>query len=905
MTLDRLRASLADRYRIERELGSGGMATVYLAEDLRHSRKVAIKVLREDLAASMGPHRFLREIQIAAQLQHPNILPLLDSGEADGRSSMADGRDGSTIDHRPSTLDPGPSTPFLYYVMPYVPGQSLRERLAREGELPVHEAVRLLCEVTDALAHAHQMGVVHRDVKPDNVMLSGRHALVTDFGVAKAISEATGRNTVTTLGVALGTPTYMSPEQAAADPNIDHRSDIYAVGVMAYEMLTGRPPFTGATPQQVLAAHVTEAPDAVSKRRPAIAPALEEIVMRCLAKRPADRYQSAEELLHLLEAQATPSTGITPTQTRPTAAAHSAQNRWVWVLPVTVAVATALAASLWVLARRDDAPPPIEARRTQVTFTGTADFTAALSPDGQQVAYADRRCGADYACAYDLVVQDVGGRGAARVLEGLAAIYDVTWSGNGRMLLVGGLHDGNQVAYYSVPTLGGEPPRFVTSAATQMFGTGDSLLIATQTTLSRMVLRATTLADPTRGDSLVLEHPGIEPFRFDVSPTGKWVVAGVTDGAVARVLVFDRQGALRDSVIATGTRVGGFAADDRLVLALDDSTAQGTLRLVEYRIQGDGRVAGRGRELATQLPRNALSVGPSGVTYLAGTTQTNVIAIARDGAGASGLSTRPVASSTGFLSSLMGSDGTYIILERPDPAAPGAVRQFVAPFEGGAERQVSTAALNSGSNRSRTVDGRGLVVLTSAGGVTTITEYDLASGQATPRGTMPDQGDIDGLEALADGSIAWQPDDGSSSIRIRAPDGAIRTVRTPQVVTQTMEDSPDGFGVIGWGFSTPNLDSVVVWHLPPGAIEAQSLVRAVFDYLPGHRWLPDGNTELVINETLATSAFYHLDVARGRLERRGTIPLNFIGAVSFANDGRRLVARTTVPTLDVWVMRWE
>ena len=304
MSLGRLSAALADRYRIERELGQGGMATVYLAEDLKHDRQVAIKVLREDLAASLGGGRFLREIKIAAQLQHPNILPLLDSGEADG---------------------------FLYYVMPFVAGQSLRERLAREGELPVYEAVRLITEVVDALAHAHEHGVVHRDIKPDNVMLSGRHALVADFGVAKAVSEATGRNTVTTLGVAVGTPTYMSPEQAAADPHIDHRSDIYAVGVMAYELLTGQPPFVGATPQSVLAAHVTQAPDPVANRRPGLPPGLDAVIMRCLAKRPADRWQTADELHSALEVFGTPSSGITPTQTRPTAAAGG-NRRLLWVV---------------------------------------------------------------------------------------------------------------------------------------------------------------------------------------------------------------------------------------------------------------------------------------------------------------------------------------------------------------------------------------------------------------------------------------------------------------------------------------------------------------------------------------------------------------------------------------------
>ncbi len=207
-TFDRLKAALADRYAIERELGSGGMATVYLAEDLKHHRKVAVKVLRPDLAAALGPERFLREIEVAARLDHPHILPLHDSGEAQG---------------------------FLYYVMPYVKGESLRDKLAAEGELPVSEAVRILRDIVDALAHAHREGVVHRDIKPDNVLLSDRHARVTDFGVAKAVSEATGRQALTTAGVPLGTPAYMAPEQAVADPHIDHRADIYAVGALAYE----------------------------------------------------------------------------------------------------------------------------------------------------------------------------------------------------------------------------------------------------------------------------------------------------------------------------------------------------------------------------------------------------------------------------------------------------------------------------------------------------------------------------------------------------------------------------------------------------------------------------------------------------------------------------------------------
>jgi serine/threonine-protein kinase len=290
-TLTRLRAALGDRYKIEREIGAGGMATVYLAQDLKHDRAVALKVLRPELAATLGPDRFPREIRIVAQLSHPHILPLHDSGEADG---------------------------FLYYVMPYVEGETLRAKLERDGELPVHDAVRLAEQIIDALAYAHKHGVVHRDIKPENVMLTGRHAVVADFGISKAVSEsATDVNKLTTVGIALGTPTYMSPEQAMGEPNVDHRADIYAIGAVTYEMLTGRPPFTGATAQKILAAHVTEQVRPVTERREAVSPLLSQIVMKCLEKNPADRWQTADEILPQLEQAATPSGGMTPTSTRP------------------------------------------------------------------------------------------------------------------------------------------------------------------------------------------------------------------------------------------------------------------------------------------------------------------------------------------------------------------------------------------------------------------------------------------------------------------------------------------------------------------------------------------------------------------------------------------------------------
>ncbi len=271
--LSRLKAALADRYRFERPLGSGGAATVYLAQDLKHSRQVAIKVLRPELAAAVGPERFLKEIEIVGRLQHPHILTLIDSGEADG---------------------------LLYYVMPYVEGESLRQRLTRERHLPVDESNRLAREVADALAYAHGEGVIHRDIKPENIMLSGGHAVVTDFGIARAMSEAGGER-LTQTGFAAGTPAYMSPEQASAEDDVDARADVYALGCVLYEMLAGEPPFGGGSNQAIFTKHMLDPVPSVRRLRPTVPQQLDSAVSRALAKVPTDRHATARSFGAVLE----------------------------------------------------------------------------------------------------------------------------------------------------------------------------------------------------------------------------------------------------------------------------------------------------------------------------------------------------------------------------------------------------------------------------------------------------------------------------------------------------------------------------------------------------------------------------------------------------------------------------
>ncbi len=315
-----LNTALEGRYRVESELGAGGMGVVYRAEDVRHARQVALKVLPPELSRELGAARFLREIRIAAGLSHRNIVPLFDSGDADGQ---------------------------LYFVMPLVRGESLRARLDREGSLPVDDAVRIAVEIGEGLGAAHAAGIVHRDVKPGNVLLESGHALVADFGVARAVDAAAGDG-LTRSGIAVGTTPYMSPEQASGSVELDGRSDLYALGCLTYEMLVGEPPFTGATPQAVLAGHLTRAPTPIAERRPEVPPGLARVVERALAKDPADRFATAEEMVAALERAMT-------AEAQAAELRRAARRRWAGVAGAAVALLVLGVTGSW-LAERATAP---------------------------------------------------------------------------------------------------------------------------------------------------------------------------------------------------------------------------------------------------------------------------------------------------------------------------------------------------------------------------------------------------------------------------------------------------------------------------------------------------------------------------------------------------------------------
>jgi serine/threonine-protein kinase len=336
--LARLSSALADRYRVEREIGAGGMATVYLAEDLKHHRRVAVKVLNPELAASIGAERFLREIETTANLRHPHILPLYDSGDAGG---------------------------FLFYVMPLVEGESLRARLTRERQLPIDDALRIAREVADALSYAHARGVIHRDIKPENILLESGHAVVADFGIARAI-RAAGADSLTMTGMSIGTPIYMSPEQATGDPDLDGRSDLYSLACVLFEMLAGQPPFTGPTAEAITRQHLVADPPPVTNLRPAVPAAVMSTLPRALAKNPADRFNPVAQFAEAIQPSVIATTSA-PTPIR--APSGSPRRRVAAVLALAAVAVIVVMLALW---RRSLTSAPA------ASGAGPANFIAVL-----------------------------------------------------------------------------------------------------------------------------------------------------------------------------------------------------------------------------------------------------------------------------------------------------------------------------------------------------------------------------------------------------------------------------------------------------------------------------------------------------------------------------------------------
>ena len=519
-------AALSGHYEIEREIGRGGMATVYLARDVKHDRLVALKVLDPELGAVLGVERFLSEIRVTANLQHPHLLPLFDSGEAAG---------------------------MLYYVMPYVDGESLRARLDREKQLPVDEALRLTVAVLSALEYAHEHGVIHRDLKPENILLQSGEPVVADFGIALAVSKAGGAR-VTQTGLSLGTPQYMSPEQATGDRTIDARSDVYSVGALLYEMLAGEPPHTGPSVQAIIAKVITERPRSLRVARDTVPENVDEAVSKALAKLPADRWSSARDFADALRGSITFAAlghgGSWSALGRRTRRALKSTAVWRALSAVFLLAAIALA---WLALRPPEDTGEMQLAR-QLTFDGNVVATA-ISRDGGWLAYVTDDCyGKDYSCTFTLQVREVDGTQSVKLVTWPLLQTPVRWSPDGSSVRRSGSPDSvTPAGLYVTARLGGTPRRIpVVAASAATFSPDGNVVVASGSPPHQSMLRF----DPgtlTRTDSVPLP-PGFAFLDLDFRPAADQIAAVAVASANNFIMLLDSRGKLLDSSSAVFIR---------------------------------------------------------------------------------------------------------------------------------------------------------------------------------------------------------------------------------------------------------------------------------------------------------------------------------------------------------------
>jgi serine/threonine protein kinase/Tol biopolymer transport system component len=570
--LPRLTEALSDRYRLERELGQGGMATVYLAQDLKHDRRVAVKVLRPELAAVIGADRFLSEIKTTANLQHPHILPLFDSGEADG---------------------------FLFYVMPYVEGETVRDRMTREKQLPVADAVRITTEVAAALDYAHRHGVIHRDIKPENILLHDGSALVADFGIALAASKA-GGSRMTETGMSLGTPHYMSPEQAMGEREITARSDVYALGCVLYEMLTGDPPFTGSTAQAIVARVVTETPRAMLPQRGTIPAHVEAAVLTSLQKLPADRFKTAAEF-----AEALADSRYASASTVAMTAASAPRSRSATLTPWLVA-GVALVAGLAIGARVLSRPAAVRPLRLSIPVPSELPPVAIrLSPDGGTLAYVSGQ--GDRLSIYTRRLDDL----RPRRLDGTEDGFTVSFSPDGQSIAYLGTNSSPR----KVPIGGGTSVAIPVEGGAGLtaieFDGLDRFVVATQGALATLAANGalTRFAVPDSAS-------GQTALALDQVLPDHWVLARYWRAPPnGPVLAIDPATGRRVTVLDANVAWAGYA-NGLLVWALPD----GTLFSAPWDLKKKGPV-GSGTPLGATvlsilgfLP--PVSVSPSGLAYV-------------------------------------------------------------------------------------------------------------------------------------------------------------------------------------------------------------------------------------------------------------------------------------------------
>jgi len=822
MTISRLSTALESSYAIERELGAGGMATVYLAQDLKHERQVALKVLRPELGAVLGAERFLAEIKITARLDHPHILTLIDSGAAEG---------------------------FLYYVLPFVRGESLREKLNREKQLGIDEAIAITKQVASALDYAHRQGVVHRDIKPENILIQEGEAMLADFGIALAVKEA-GGNRLTETGLSLGTPQYMSPEQATGDRMLDARSDVYSLAAVLFEMLAGEPPVTGPTAQAMIAKLMTEPPTHLRVVRPAVPEAVDGAVARALDKTPADRFASAGDFVRALEVRL------------PSAADEAKRpHRLIWGLATAGLVAVAAVGAVVVSGGLAKGGPVFALRdRTQLTTSGGVLYSA-ISPDGKQLAYFTKHCDGG-ACEYAVDLQDVGGTTTRRILDHITSTYGLIWSPDRRNLVVGTTINGRWGSYL-LSALGGTP-RFLGPGPATFWAGGDSLLIGPAGTDTMFHIRVTSI-DGAGRDSIRVTAPRAGPLAgIAVTPNGRWIIPLVIQAGRGLWQVVDRKGKVADQVLNTCT-CPGLATIDALWV---ERAGSGSAAIVRMELdQSSGSLAER-QDTVFSGTFNGFSVTDDGAALVIddGTSDNTLWALDVADAlrGEFPQAGQLVRSST-RVGGVISPDGERILVSRSQSSASGSneIRLSVMPFAGGSEVPINTDP----PWRWSWADSVNVLVGTRTGRGLHTAMIDVRTGAASRAVDL--DSNATSIAPLDDG-WAWIPPSRDRIVIQRGTDTV--EVEKPQWFENIfgLDKDPNGPRLVLTGWNTGTNDSLGVAVV---SLDGGPPVRwaAMFAEGGGASFASDGSLSFVIYPTQESVVLYRVP-GPNRIERIGTVP---------------------------------
>ncbi len=872
----RLTTALGDRYRIERELGAGGMATVYLAHDVKHGRDVALKVLRPELAAVLGAERFLNEVCITAQLDHPHILTLIDSGADDT---------------------------FLWYVLPYVRGESLRTKLTREKQLGLSEALAITKQIAAALDYAHRHGVIHRDIKPENILLFEGEAMLADFGIALAVKEA-GGNRLTETGLSLGTPQYMSPEQATGDRQLDARSDVYSLGAVLYEMLAGEPPVTGPTAQAMIAKLMTERPTRLRVVRDTVPEGIENAVAQALAKTPADRFASAADLAEALgRAADAPSTAVPP------------PGRPRWLVGVSAAaVLVVLGGVGWLaLGRSRVGATAFTPQLVQLTTDGNARLPQ-LSPDGTRLAYVARDCDSLERCTERLVVRDTGGAGSATLMRA-SSFWFVRWATGGRFLVVTRV-DPQGFGVYAVPTLGGEP-RLLGCCFGVPIGATDTLLLSpyfAAPTDSVVWLRFITVSDGLAHDSVPVRRVGVVNVGYPAGAGGRIVVVRHVSPTTGSLWLLHRTGRVTDSmpeITQFGSAPLWSPGGDALIWA----SARGRMFwgtpspsvLLRRLITSEGRFAGSPDTLLRLQPGSDLAALQADGTALLtqGPVDAEAWALERPRPGRLGFSTRRVAASTAGLQAQLSRDGSHVWLTHGYAGSGSGRRDVIVPFAGGPERAFTAPAGDIYAwDWTRPVSSGLLLAARDSLGHARLVEVSVATGRVRAVASLPEGNDW--ILAVPGGGYA-AVDFEAGMARVQGRPGKADTTWTPTsepVRTVFLADVVMNGSALLWASLNATTDSAWYRREP---LDGGPATPVTMIAVPGGIYWPfaleDGSLEYIVAETATGWGWYRVPPGGGPGVRLGDAPVRGAAWWTASGDGRRLVAMKNTDRPDVFVVR--